>query len=140
MADAVAGDTTTIGAEDPGNGDEPIVEPGEPNLIPSPREPIPGNVDGEVMITTARLRILESFPIQVVLDVEGDKPTPCHEVFWTAEDTGTAIEIVMISQTAIGQVCVQVIEPFMVAVPLGSWQDESREVILNGRSVGSFDS
>jgi hypothetical protein len=83
---------------------------------------------------------MESFPIQVMLDVTGDKPTPCHEVFWTVEDTGEAIEIDMISQIALGQQCAQVIEQFIIAVPLGSWAEESRDVYLNGELVGSFDS
>ena len=139
--DAAGGDTTTtIGSEDPGDGDDPVAEPGEPGVIPEPRPPIPGNIDGPVMISGASLRIMESFPIQVMLDVEGDKPTPCHDIFWTAADTGEVIEIEMISQTAGDQACIQVIEPFMIAVPLGSWQGESRDVTLNGEPVGSFDS
>jgi hypothetical protein len=121
-------------------GDEPIVEPGAPGEVPQPRLPIPGNIDGEVFITSTNLLIAESFPIQVSLQVEGEKPTPCHEIFWTAEDNGEAIEIVMISQTAPDQACAQVIEPFIISVPLGSWADESRGVILNGELVGSFDS
>jgi hypothetical protein len=46
----------------------------------------------------------------------------------------------MISQVNSDQSCTQVIEPFMISVPLGSWAEESREVFLNGESVGSFDS
>jgi hypothetical protein len=38
------------------------------------------------------------------------------------------------------QTCAQVIELFTIAVPLGSWADETRQVLLNGESVGSFDS
>jgi hypothetical protein len=128
-------DTTT-----PGGGDEPIAGPGEPGEIPEPRPPIEGNLDGPVTISSASMRIMESFPIQVALDVEGTKPTPCHEIFWTVEDTGEVIEIEMISQAPPDAVCAQVIEEFMIAVPLGSWQGESRDVTLNGEDVGSFDS
>ncbi|MEX0865102.1 MAG: hypothetical protein WD269_09550 [Acidimicrobiia bacterium] len=43
VLDETGGDTTTtIGSEDPGDGDEPIAEPGEPGVIPEPRTPIPG--------------------------------------------------------------------------------------------------
>ena len=59
-----------------------------------------------------------------MLDVTGDKPTPCHEIFWTVEDDGEVIEIEMISQVATEQNCAQVIEPFTIAVPLGSWTRE----------------
>ena len=45
----------------------------------------------------------------------------------------------MISQVATEQNCAQVIEPFTIAVPLGSWTEESREIRLNGEVVGSFE-
>jgi hypothetical protein len=121
-------------------GDEPIVEPGPPGSIPEPRPPIDGNIDGEVWITSTDLRIMESFPIQVMLDVSGEKPTPCHEIFWTVDDDGEVIDITMISQVASDQVCAQVIEPFTIAVPLGTWEGESRQVVLNGEEAGSFES
>jgi hypothetical protein len=143
-----AGDTTTTTPTtsnpdepvDDGGGDQPIDEPGPPGSIPQPRPPVDGNIDGEVWVTSADLRIMESFPIQVALDVSGDKPTACHEIFWTVEDDGEVIDIDMISQIAPDQVCAQVIEPFTIVVPLGSWADESREVDLNGEAVGSFES
>jgi hypothetical protein len=134
---AACGDPDT-GADD--GGDEPIVEPGPPGSIPEARPPIEGNIDGEVWIKTTDMRIMESYPIQVMLDVSGEKPTPCHEIFWTIEDDGEVIDVTMISQVAADQVCAQVIEPFTIAVPLGGWAGESREVRLNGEVVGSFDS
>jgi hypothetical protein len=134
--------TTTFDPDQPvdSDGDEPIAEPGPVGSVPEPRPPIDGSVDGEVWVTSTDLRIMESFPIQVMLDVEGEKPTPCHEIFWTVEDTGEAIEIDMISQVASDQSCTQVIEEFIIAVPLGSWADETRDVYLNGEQVGSFES
>lgn len=134
---------TTVGGDQPvdsGDGDEPITDPLPPGEIPEPRPPIDGSIDGEVTIAMADLRIAESYPIQVSLWVEGDKPTPCHEVFWTVDDDGETISIQMISQIAADQQCTQVIEPFMISVPLGSWAGESRSVELNGEVVGSFDS
>ncbi len=125
---------------DDGGGDEPIDEPGPVGSIPEPRPPIDGNLDGEVWVTATDLLILESFPIQVNLEVSGNKPTPCHEIFWTAEDDGERIDIDMISQIASDQSCTQVIEEFSIVVPLGSWAEESRDVFLNGEGVGSFDS
>jgi hypothetical protein len=134
--------TTTVDLDEPvdSDGDQPIVEPGPVGSIPEPRPPIDGNIDGEVWISSAELRIMESYPIQVMLDVTGEKPTSCHEIFWTVEDTGNTIDIEMISQITADQVCAQAIAEFSIAVPLGSWADESREVFLNGESVGSFDS
>jgi hypothetical protein len=132
--------TTSIDLDQPvDSGDEPIVEPGPVGSIPEPRPPIEGSVDGEVTVTGADVRIMESFPVQIMLDVTGEKPTPCHEVFWTVEDDGELIAIEMISQVAADQVCTEVIEPFAIAVPLGSWAEESREVQLNGEIVGSFE-
>lgn len=133
--------TTSTNPDEPvDSGDEPIAEPGPPGSIPQPRPPIAGNVDGDVWVATADLRIMESFPIQVMLDVTGDKPTACHEVFWTVTDDGEVISIEMISQIASDQQCAQVIEEFAVAVPLGSWSGETRDVQLNGQDVGSFES
>ena len=119
---------TTVSPDDPvdSGGDEPIAEPGPVGSIPEPRPPIDGSISGEVSITSADLLIMESYPIQVSLQVEGEKPTPCHEIFWTVEDTGERIEITMISQVNSDQSCAQVIEPFMISVPLGSWAEESR--------------
>jgi hypothetical protein len=136
-----AAPTTSIDPDQPvdSGGDEPIVEPGEVGSIPEPRPPIDGNVDGEVWVTGADVRIMESFPVQIMLDVTGEKPTPCHEIFWTVDDDGEVIEIEMISQVAAEQVCAEVIEPFTIAVPLGSWAGESREIELNGEIVGSFE-
>ena len=133
--------TTSIDPDRPvdSDGDEPIAEPGPVGSIPEPRPPIDGSVDGEVWVTGTDVRIMESFPVQVMLDVTGDKPTPCHEIFWTVEDDGEVIEIEMISQVATEQSCAQVIEPFTIAVPLGSWTEETREIRLNGEVVGSFE-
>ena len=133
--------TTSIDPDQPvgSDGDEPVVEPGPVGSIPEPRPPIEGSVDGEVWVTGADVRVMESFPVQIVLDVTGDKPTPCHEIFWTVEDDGEVIEIEMISQVATEQNCAQVIDPFTIAVPLGSWTEETREIRLNGEVVGSFE-
>jgi hypothetical protein len=133
--------TTSTDADQPvdSGGDEPIVDPGEVGSIPEPRPPIDGSVDGEVWVTGADVRIMESFPVQIMLDVTGEKPTPCHEIFWTVEDDGEVIAIEMLSQVAAEQTCAQVIEPFTIAVPLGSWTEESREIELNGEIVGSFE-
>ena len=81
--------STTVSPDEPvdsGGTDQPIVEPGPVGSIPEPRPPIDGNVNGDVSITKADLLIMESYPIQVSLQVEGEKPTPCHEIFWTVED------------------------------------------------------
>ncbi len=133
--------TTSIDPDQPvdNDGDQPIAEPGPVGSIPEPRPPIEGSVDGEVWVTGADVRVMESFPVQIMLDVTGDKPTPCHEIFWTVEDDGEVIEIEMISQVATEQSCAQVIEPFTIAVPLGSWNEETREIRLNGEVVGSFE-
>lgn len=134
--------TTTLPPEEPvdSDGDQPIAEPGPIGSIPEPRPPIDGSDSGEVSITSADLLIMESFPIQVSLQVEGEKPTPCHEVFWTVEDDGEKIEITMISQINSDQSCAQVIEPFTITVPLGRWAEQSRDVYLNGELAGSFES
>jgi hypothetical protein len=74
----------------------------------------------------------------VAIPIRG--PTTCHEIFWTVDDDGEVIDITMISQVASDQVCAEVVEPFTIGVPLGSWEGESRQVVLNGEEAGSFES
>ena len=47
------------------------MEPGPVGSIPEPRPPIEGSVEGEVSVTGADVRIMESFPVQIMLDVTG---------------------------------------------------------------------
>lgn len=61
------------------------VPPGLDNPVPA------GWIESPFQPTTVDLLVMESFPLQVRLDVAGDLPTPCHEPFWTVVDDGATI-------------------------------------------------
>jgi hypothetical protein len=106
-------------------------------------EPVAGTAPdgwslGQAFVSTAQVSVLESFPIQVRLAVEGELPTPCHVAVWEVVDDGETINVVLESAADPDQVCAQVIEPFEVSIDLGSFAEGSRTVTLNGEPVGAF--
>jgi hypothetical protein len=93
-------------------------------------------VEGPVFIDATDILYLESFPVQVRLVVRGSLPTPCHQAVWEVEDLGTTIGVRLWSSAPLGQDCVQVLEPFEVSIPLGSFETSMSAVVLNGEEVG----
>ena len=107
------------------------VPPGLDNPVPA------GWIESSFEPATVDLLVMESFPMQVRLDVGGDLPTPCHRPFWTVVDDGNTVDVTIVSATATDQVCIQVIEPVEFSIPLGDYAD-SRVVTVNGEEIGSF--
>jgi hypothetical protein len=93
-------------------------------------------VEGPVFVDFADILYLESFPVQVRLQIRGSVPTPCHQTQWDVAETGRGIEVTLWSVIALGQDCPQVLEPFDVSVPLGSYETADLPVSLNGELVG----
>lgn len=107
-------------------------EPGD-----SPTTTMPsGGIEGPVFIDSTEILYLESFPVQVRLLVRGWLPTPCHELQWSLENAGGAIDVALWSVIALGQDCGQVLEPFEVSIALGSFETADSEVVLNGEPIG----
>lgn len=114
--------------------DEPVDKP------PTKSDKIPDNA-GEVFDVSADLSVLESFPIQVRVNVTGSLPTPCHELSWVENDDGSTIEITVFSIEPGPEVtCIAVIEPFELTIDLGTFENESRDVVVNGEKIGDFES
>jgi hypothetical protein len=107
------------------------VQPGLDNPVPA------GWIESPFQPTTVDLLVMESFPLQVRLDVAGDLPTPCHVPFWTVVDDGATLAVTIVTATAPDQVCIQVIEPIEFSIPLGDYSD-GRVVTVNGAEIGSF--
>jgi hypothetical protein len=91
-----------------------------------------------VFVDSTDMLLRESFPVQVVLKVAGNLPTPCHEPVWEVEDDGTTISVILGSLADPDVVCIQVLEPFEVFITLGAFESGAREVVLNGEKVGEF--
>lgn len=95
-----------------------------------------GAVVGPVFVDFTDILYLESFPVQVRLHIRGSLPTPCHQAQWDVEETDGGIEVTLWSVLALGQNCAQVLEPFEVTVPLGSFETADLPVLLNGEQIG----
>jgi len=95
-------------------------------------------VEGPVFIDVTDILQAESFPVQVRLQVSGSVPTPCHTTAWEVNDDGKTIEVRRWSLAPSDVVCAQVLEPFEVVIPLGSFESATRAVLLNGESAGGF--
>ena len=80
---------------------------------------------------------LESFPVQIVLHVEGWLPNPCSDLEWEVEDADPAV--VVVELYAVPQdveACIQVLAPFEVNIPLGAV--EGRQILLNGEDASLY--
>ncbi len=93
---------------------------------------------GRVYISNTQILLLESFPVQVMVEVSGDLPSPCHELHWSSEDDGEKISVEVYSTVELGQVCAQVLSPFTVSIPVGSFSEGGRSVTVNEVVVGEF--
>ncbi len=93
-----------------------------------------------VYIDEVSLVQMESYPVQIVLRVTGSLPTPCHEARWevVGPDALGRIEVTLYSEADPSLACIQLLEPFEISVPLGSYTTGSFTVWLNGELVGEF--
>ena len=101
--------------------------------------PSAGGVPGPVYVDSTEILYLESYPVQVQLLVRGSLPTPCHELAYDVQDHGDSIDVRLWSTIDLGQMCVQVLEPFELSIPLGSYETADLPVFLNGEEVGRIE-
>lgn len=112
---------------DSGGGPSPTTGP---TVIPADASPF--------FVESTDILLLESFPVQVVLRVNGNLPTPCHQAVWDVEDDGEAIHVTVATVAADEQICAQVLVPTELSIPLGTFESGARTVTLNGEEVGDF--
>jgi hypothetical protein len=105
--------------------------------IGSPADP--GRQD-PVYVEKTDLLQLESFPVQVVLQVSGQLPDPCHEAIWSVSkpDPEGRIDVELHSEAQAGLDCIQVLQPVTLRIPVGSFTSGSYSVWLNGERVGEL--
>ncbi|MBP7693119.1 MAG: hypothetical protein KA764_14440 [Anaerolineales bacterium] len=128
--------------------DQPVaVTPGPASpAAPAPSQPYdpqPGDaqwVRGEVFLTTQDLLQAESYPPQITLRLAGTLPTPCHQlrVAAAAPDARGQIKLEVYSVADPAQICIQVLQDFEQAVPLGSFPAGAYTVWVNDAVVGEF--
>jgi len=139
---------TSAVTEPPPTGTTPImVEPPE-RKAPQPvnSEYLPQREDGNltlgnVYIDRSELLIMESYPIQVALVLQGSLPTPCNQLRVIAkpadEQNQVQIDVYSVVDPAIA--CTQVLEPFDANIGLGSFSSGHYTVWVNGEMAGEFD-
>jgi hypothetical protein len=99
---------------------------------------------GAVYINSADLLIMESYPVQVMLHIIGDLPTPCHAFHYSYqignESDRFRIDVTAWSEADPAAMCAQVLQPFEenVSIPMGGAADGTYSVYLNGDLVGTF--
>lgn len=120
-------------------GSETPSAPQSGDYIPSPADS--ALTRGEVYLDSVELLTLESYPLQFMLNVKGNLPTPCHElrIAVSPPDATNRIVVDAYSLADPGGICVQVLEPFEVNFPLGSFPGGHYSVWVNGEKVAEFD-
>ena len=127
-----------------GGPDESVAAtPGQGQPTQGGEEPPTGDmVHGPVFIDDVQLLIMESFPIQVMLNITGELPTPCHvfQADVSEPDEANEIRVEVYSVVAEGEVCIEVIQPFNenVSIPMAGKPDGVYSVWVNGEKVGDF--
>lgn len=86
------------------------------------------------------LLTLESFPLQFMLSISGNLPTPCHQlrVAVNAPDSENRIDVDVYSVTDPETMCAEVLQPFEVNVPLGSFPEGTYTLWVNGKMIAEF--
>lgn len=97
---------------------------------------------GPIFVNQADLLIMESYPVQVRLNIQGDMPTPCHRfrADVVQPDAQNQIQVMAYSFSNPEMMCSQVLQPFEenVLIPMDGSADGTYTVWLNGELVGEF--
>ncbi len=118
----------------------PAPQAAEPLYLPRPEDS--KLTRGEVLLESTNLLTLESFPLQFTLNLNGSLPTPCHllRVAVSEPDSENKILLDVYSLTNPDLICTQIIKPFEVNIPLGSFPTGHYTLWVNGNQIAEFDS
>jgi len=119
-------------------GPDGPVSSGDPSFQPRPEDAALQR--GRAYINSADLLTMESYPLQFSLRVQGDLPTPCHQLRVDIQPSDAQGVIVLDAYSVIDpeRVCAEVLQPFDVNLPLGSFPPGEYEIRLNGEKVAEF--
>lgn len=114
--------------------------PEAPGSVEGPSEG--QTIQGQVYLSEAALLIMESYPVQVAIQLTGDLPTPCHTLGAkiAAPNAENEIHVEIFSEAAADVMCVQVLQPFeeRISLPMEGQPDGIYRVFLNGEPLGEF--
>lgn len=99
-----------------------------------------GLAKGEVYFDQVQILSMESYPPQFNLNLTGNLPTPCHKLHVEVgnPDAQNQIRVDAYSVVDSDQVCAQVLQPFEVTVPLGSFPSGRYTLWLNNEMIGEI--
>ncbi len=135
--------------EQPPNQAYPV--PGTPNAAtsafpPSGYEPQPGDAKLErdqvtLDLPNSQVVSKQSQPPQVSVMLMGSLPNPCHQlrVVVSGPTAQNEINLDVYSVFDLNEACIEVIQPFSVAIPMGTLPSGHYTVLVNGQVLGSFD-
>jgi len=134
--------TTTESPDDPVSaspGPTPVDQEDERN----PFAPQPGDDQlnrGEVKLDQSDVMIMESFPVQITVQLKGSLPTPCHQLRVSVmEESGSQeIRLDVYSVVDPDEMCAQVLDPFQANIPLGSFEEQGYTFWVNGEKIGEY--
>ncbi len=136
----------------------PVVDTPEPTLPaypaptpnpaapPSGYEPQPG--DGKLMrdqvfvdVENSEVVVSMSQPVQASVLLNGNLSDPCHQLRVVVSPPNAQKEIMLDVYSVVDPslVCIMVIKPFNVTIPLGTFSGGHFSVFANGQLIGEFD-
>ena len=125
-------------------GDDPV---NTPAYTPPVHDYLPQEGDrdlerGKVYIDSAQVLILESYPVQIMLSLQGNLPTPCNYLRVNVQppDAENRVVVEVYSVTDPNMMCIQVLQSFDASIPLGTFPTGHYTVWVNSGQVGEFDS
>lgn len=115
-----------------------------PNVISgdyAPQTGDPALTRAPVFLDSTDLLTMESFPLQFSLNIKGSLPTPCHQlrIANKQSDPQNQIHLDIYSVVDPNMVCAEVLEPFDVNFPLGSYPSGHYTLFINGTQIAEFD-
>lgn len=110
------------------------------NYAPKPEDS--GFLRSEAYVDSSQLLTLESFPLQFMLNLKGNLPTPCHQlrIAVSPPDAENKVNVEVYSVSNPDEICVQVLAPFEVNYSLGSFPTGMYSLWINGTKVADFQS
>lgn len=132
------------GMEEPVNNDEPVSSE-SPSVPPTETSAPILSLDsferGPVYLDSVDLLRMESFPVQFMLSLTGNLPTPCHQlrVEVSPPDADNRVMVEVYSVVDPGVMCTQVLKPFELNHPLGSFPEGKYTLWVNGEMITKFD-
>jgi len=94
----------------------------------------------EVYLDSQLVVTLKSFPPQFILKLKGNLPTPCHKlrVQVNPPDAARKIQVEVYSLAKPDEICIQMLQPFEVGVPLKDLPAGTYEALVNQQAAGEL--